>query len=121
MRKLNDLFQVTPLLILEIIVLAIVIWAVSYVAVTLPYRHSELINEKSIFETASIQEQYINALPFYPFRIQTNKSTEEGFLPVPTEGQVSDPAGEGQGEPTETTVLGPQLAESSTELSATSG
>ena len=121
MRKLNDLFQVTPLLILEIIVLAIVIWAVSYVAVTLPYRHSELINEKGIFETASIQEQYINALAFYPFRIQTNKSTEEGFLPVPTEGQVSDPAAEGQVEPTETTVLGPQLAESSTELSATSG
>ena len=121
MRKLNDLFQVTPLLILEIIVLAIMIWAVSYVAVTLPYRHSELINEKSIFETASVQEQYINALAFYPFRIQTNKSTEEGFLPVPTEGQVSDPTAEGQGEPTETTVLGPQLAESSTELSATSG
>ena len=121
MRKLNDLFQVTPLLILEIIVLAIMIWAVSYVAITLPYRHSELINEKGIFETASIQEQYINALAFYPFRIQTNKSTEEGFMPVPTEGQVSDPTAEGQGEPTETTVLGPQLAESSTELSATSG
>ena len=121
MRKLNDLFQVTPLLILEIIVLAIMIWAVSYVAITLPYRHSELINEKGIFETASIQEQYINALAFYLFRIQTNKSTEEGFMPVPTEGQVSDPTAEGQGEPTETTVLGPQLAESSTELSATSG
>ncbi len=120
MRKLNDLFQITPLLILEIIVLAIIIWAVSYVAITLPYRHSELINEKSIFETASIQEQYINALPFYPFRIQTNKSTEEGFLPVPTEGQPADPTA-GQEEPTETTVLGPQLAESSTELSATSG
>ena len=42
-------------------------------------------------------------------------------MPVPTEGQVSEPAGEGQGETTETTVLGPQLAESSTELSATSG
>ena len=30
MRKLNDLFQVTPLLILEVILLAIVIWMVSY-------------------------------------------------------------------------------------------
>jgi hypothetical protein len=125
MRKLNDLFQITPLLILEIIALAIVIWAVSYVAITLPYRHSELINEKSIFETSSIQEQYINALQFYPFRIQTNKSAEEGFMPAPTtETQaVADAPAESQ-EATATTngVPGPQLAESSVpEISATSG
>ena len=119
MRKLNDLFQITPLLILEIIALAIIIWAVSYVAVTLPYRNSELITEKGIFESASIQEQYINALPFYPFKIQTNKSTEEGFLPVPT---VATEASVETQEPTETTVLGPRLAETgNTEVSATSG
>ena len=123
MRKLNDLFQVTPLLILEIIALAIVIWAVSYVAVTLPYRNSELINEKNIFETASIQEQYINALPFYPFKIQTSKSTEEGFLPAPTVNtQAADPSAEGVEETTTTGVPAPVLAETgTTELSATSG
>ena len=125
MRKLNDLFQITPLLILEIIVLAIVIWAVSYIAITIPYRHSELINEKSIFETSSIQEQYINALQFYPFRIQTNKSTEDGFLPAPTvDNQQGDAASESQGETAATTngVPAPILAESSEpEISATSG
>ena len=123
-RKLNDLFQITPLLILEIIALAIVIWAVSYFAITIPYRHSELINEKSIFETASIQEQYINALSFYPFRIQTNKSIEEGFLPVPTvETQSTDVSAESQEETAATTGgLAPQLAETTIpEISATSG
>jgi hypothetical protein len=123
MRKVNDLFQITPLLILEIIALAVVIWAVSYLAITLPYRNSELISEKNIFETASIQEQYINALPFYPFRIQTAKSQEEGFLPAPTVNtQASDAPAEGQEETTTAGVPGPQLAETgTTELSATSG
>ena len=123
MRKLTDLFQVTPLLILEIIALAVVIWAVSYVTVTLPYRNSELINEKNIFETASIQEQYINALPFYPFKIQTGKSTEEGFLPAPTVNtQAVDPTAEGVEETTTAGEPAPVLAETgTTELSATSG
>ena len=122
MRKLNDLFQITPLLILEIIALAVIVWAVSYVAITLPYRNSELINEKSIFETASIQEQYINALPFYPFRIQTSKSTEEGFLPSATvDPQASDASSESMEESTEA-ILAPSLAETQIpEISATSG
>ncbi|MCR5327683.1 MAG: hypothetical protein K6E12_02330 [Saccharofermentans sp.] len=124
MRKLNDLFQVTPLLIFEIIILAIVIWGVSYVAITLPYRHSELINEKGIFETASIQEQYIAALPFYPIRVQPDKTTEEGFLPpAPTESDYIDPSTETEpGETTDSGIPGPILAETTTpEVSATSG
>ena len=124
MRKLNDLFQVTPLLILEILILAIVIWVVSYVAVTLPYRNSELIDEKGIFEVASIQEQYIAALPFYPINVQTNKTVEEGFLTPPTiETDSTDPSAESQSE--ETTGDGmpaPILAETTIpDVSATSG
>ena len=121
-RKLNDLFQVTPLLILEVLVLAVVIWAVSYLAITLPYRHSELINEKGIFETASIQEQYIAALPFYPIRVQTNKTAEEGYLPAPSAAvENTEPSAESQTETTDDGVPKPQLAESSVpEVSATS-
>ena len=123
MRKLNDLFQITPLLILEVIVLAIVIWVVSFVAVTLPYRNSELINEKAIYETASIQEQYIAALPFYPIRIQTNKTHEEGFLPQPvSETENTDISAESQSETTGNGNPAPQLAETTEpEVSATSG
>ena len=94
-RKLNDLFQVTPLLILEIIALAVVIWAVSFVAVTLPYRNSELINEKCIFETASIQEQILMLFRFILSGYRDNKSTEEGFMPPPT---VESPASNGSSE-----------------------
>ena len=122
-RKLNDLFQITPLLIFEIIILAVVIWAVSFVAVTLPYRNSELINEKAIFETASIQEQYIAALPFYPIRIQTDKTSEEGFLPQPTvETQNTDVSSEGSSETTDDGIPKASLAETTIpEVSATSG
>ena len=122
-RKLNDLFQITPLLIMEVIVLALVIWAVSFVAVTLPYRNSELINEKAIYETASIQEQYIAALPFYPIRIQTNKTSEEGFMPQPTvDTQNIDASSESQSETTDDGIPKPELAETTEpEVSATSG
>ena len=124
MRKLNDLFQVTPLLILEVILLAIVIWMVSYAAVVLPYRHSELINEKGIFESATIQDQYTSALAFYPLRIQTNKSAEEGFMPAPTNPTVSTEASTESEEETTTTNNQPaaQLAETTIPgISATSG
>lgn len=123
MRKLNDLFQVTPLLVLEIIVLAVIIWAVSYLAITLPYRHSELINEKSIFETASIQEQYIAALPFYPIKVQTNKTLEDGYLPAPTVATDStEPSSESATETTDDGIPKAQLAETTEpEISATSG
>ena len=124
MRKLNDLFQITPLLILEVILLAIVIWMVSYAAVVLPYRHSELINEKGIFESATIQDQYTSALAFYPLRIQTNKSAEEGFMPAPTNPTVSTEASTESQEETTTTnnIPGPQLAETTVPgISATSG
>lgn len=124
MRKLNDLFQVTPLLILEILILAIVIWVVSFVAVTLPYRNSELINDKSIYEVASIQEQYIAALPFYPIKVQTDKTTEEGFLTPPTVATDNvDPSAESQSEETTSDgALAPVLAETTIpDVSATSG
>ncbi len=124
MRKLNDLFQVTPLLIFEVIILAIVIWGVSHLAITLPYRNSELINEKGIFETASIQEQFIAALPFYPFRIQLDKSTEEGFIMQPVaETDYTDPSSESLEETTtDNGMPAPSLAETTIpEISATSG
>ena len=124
MRKLNDLFQITPLLILEVILLALVILAVSYLAITLPYRHSELINEKGIFETASIQEQIIAALPFYPYRLQVDKSTEDGFIVQPViETDYVDPSAESQEETTvDNNVPAPSLAETTIpDVSATSG
>ena len=124
MRKLNDLFQVTPLLILEIIVLAIIIWMVSYAAATLPYRHADLISSNGIFESASIQEKFINAISFYPIRIQTNKSAEDGFMPVPTvQTQATDESTEVLEETTTTNgIPQAQLAETTIpEISATSG
>ena len=124
MRKLNDLFQVTPLLILEVIVLAIIIWMVSFASVTLPYRNSELINDKGIFETATIQEKLVNALAFYPIRIQTNKSAEEGFMPVQTTPTQATEASTESLEETTTTNNQPaaSLAETTVPgISATSG
>jgi len=70
LNKVSSFFQVTPLLVFEVIILAAIVWFVAYVSVTLPYRNSPLIKERSIYEKSSIQQQYIAAIPFYPIKLR---------------------------------------------------
>ena len=70
LNKVSSFFQVTPLLVFEVLILAGIVWFVAYVSVTLPYRNSPLIKERSIYEKSSIQQQYIAALPFYPIKLR---------------------------------------------------
>lgn len=70
LNKVSSFFQVTPLLVLEVLILAGIVWFVAYVAVTFPYRNTPLIRERNIFEKSSIQQQYIAALPFYPIKLR---------------------------------------------------
>ena len=57
LNKVSSFFQVTPLLVLEVLILAGIVWFVAYVAVTFPYRNTPLIRERNIFEKSSIQQQ----------------------------------------------------------------
>lgn len=87
-KKINDLFPITPLLIIEVMILAILIGLTSYAAITFPYRNNQLIKENSLFESKNLQEQYVSAMDYFPF-ISFAKSAPEG--------------GEGEGEPAEPT------------------
>lgn len=74
LNKVSSFFQVTPLLVFEVIILAGIVWFVAYVAVTLPYRNSPLIKERNIYEKTSIQQQYIAAIPFYPIKLRLSNA-----------------------------------------------
>ena len=115
-RKKNDIFAVTPLLVLEIIVLSVIIWMVSYAAVTVPYTKDVLINEKGIFENSSVQEQFISAMGYFPLNVKFVEQTpgEEGGEAVPEGGETEPAQPEAQ--------IAASLAETTEpEISATSG
>ena len=115
-QKIMDLFPITPLLIFQLILLALIIWCVSYSAVTVPYRHKSLVDSSKIFESAPLQEEYVNILPYYPLGIAFPGG--EGEIPAGEDESgeaVEDPAAQADG-------LAPVIAtEAPTEPSATRG
>jgi hypothetical protein len=111
-KKINDLFPITPLLIIEVIVLAILIGLTSYAAITLPYRNNQLIKANSLFESKNLQEQFVSAMDYFPF-VSFGK-TQGG-----EEGEPTEPA---ETTPPEQTNPQASLAETQeTTPSATSG
>ncbi len=119
LNKVSSFFQVTPLLVFEILILAGIVWFVAYVAVTFPYRNSPLIRERSIFEKSSIQQQYIAALPFYPIKLRlpvTQGAAQQQNTPDITATETTPP-------PTTTeTALAPVINQTTEPvISATSG
>ena len=120
-RKIGDLFTVTPLLFVEVIALAILIWIVSYAAVSLPYSNKQLIDEQSIFESASVQDKYITAMGFFPLNVAFPAATADA-------GATTDPNAAGETVPSDTAItdtttgLAPVIATTQeTQVSATSG
>ncbi len=76
-QKIMDLFPITPLLVFQLIFLALIIWCVSFSAVTVPYRNKPLVDAPSIFESVPLQEKYVNILPYYPLGITFPNSEVE--------------------------------------------
>ena len=113
--NLETILAVTPLLVLEIIVLSVIIWMVSFAAVTVPYTKDVLINEKSIFENSSVQEQFISAMGYFPLNVKFVEQTPgEGGEAVPEGGETEPAQPEAQ--------IAASLAETTEpEISATSG
>lgn len=70
-QKVMDLFPITPLLCIQLVVLALLIWGISYAAVTVPYKNkSDALDSGDIYESVHLQEKYVNILPYYPLGIQ---------------------------------------------------
>jgi len=107
------------LLVIEVLILALLIWLVSYAAITTPYKSTPLIDEQTMFESVSLQEQYIAVMSYYPL-INVVTTTEEG------EEASTDSSAAASAEPieTEATEISASLATTTTaetEYSATSG
>lgn len=119
LNKVSSFFQVTPLLVLEVLILAGIVWFVAYVSVTFPYRNSPLIKERSIYEKSSIQQQYIAAIPFYPIklRLPVTPGQSQQNAPDITATETTPPA-----ETTTETALAPVINQTTEPvISATSG
>ena len=119
LNKVSSFFQVTPLLVFEVLILAGIVWFVAFVSVTFPYRNNPLIKERSIYEKNSIQQQYIAAIPFYPIKLRLPASAgaaQQGD-PNVTATETTPPA-----ETTTETVLAPVINQTTEPvISATSG
>ena len=60
---------VTPLLVFELIFVALIIWGVSYAIVTLPYRNDELVSDSKVYTDVSLQDKYIGILDYLPLNV----------------------------------------------------
>lgn len=108
-QKIMDLFPVTPLLIIQLVLLTLVIWAVSTAAITLPYRDEPLAEEDKIYEDSNLQEKYVTVIPYYPLGVRYPN------VPVNEDGEADTVESEATDDP----VLAPVIVE--TEPSATRG
>ena len=114
-QKVMDVFPVTPLLAIQLVFLAIVIWIISTVSITVINKDDKNLSESKVYESVDLQNKYVAVLDYYPLNVDyvvTNEAAAEGDVPV-TEGEVP-----------EQTVdpLAPVIADSApTEPSATRG
>lgn len=120
LNKVSSFFQVTPLLVFEVLILAGIVWFVAFVSVTFPYRNNPLIKERNIYEKNSIQQQYIAAIPFYPIKLRLPASAEaaqQGGDPNVTVTETTPPS-----ETTTESALAPVIGQTTEPvISATSG
>ena len=97
--KVMDLLPVTPLLAIQLILLALIIWGVSTLAITVPYKKDTLVNESKIFGSVNLQEKYVTILDYYPLNAQFPVSdtdvekpeNPDAVIPAETDGQVIAP------------------------------
>lgn len=98
---------VTPLLVFSLVLVALIIWGVSYALVTLPYRNDDLVSDSKIYSDVSLQDKYIGILDYLPLNIDYPNG-DAGVIPEETVESTQD-----------SEVLAPSIAE--TEPSATRG
>ena len=114
-QKVMDVFPVTPLLAIQLVFLAIVIWIISTVSITVINKDDKDLTESKVYESVDLQNKYVAVLDYYPLNVDyivTNEAADEGDTPaadVQVPEQTVDP-------------LAPVIADSEpTEPSATRG
>ena len=70
MQKVFDVFPVTPLLAIQLILLAIVIWLISTVSVTMINKGDTSLDESVVYESVDLQNKYVAVLDYYPLNVR---------------------------------------------------
>lgn len=113
----NFALSITPLLIFQLVILAIIIVFVSYASVTLPYRNDELVDDSKIYSEVPLQEQFVAILDYFPIVREFPNGNPETIF-ANDDASTVDPTASVLGEQTGGPVI-PSLA--TTEPSATMG
>ena len=115
-QKVMDVFPVTLLLAIQLIFLAIVIWLVSTVSISLISKEGTVLEEDDMYQTADLQNKYVSVLDYYPLNVRYEVISNEG------EDEVSDASTEETATSEEYDPLAPVIAEPEpSEPSATRG
>ncbi len=83
-QKVFDVFPVTPLLGIQLVLLAVIIWLVSAGAIAVINRDDAALDESSVYETADLQNKYVAVLDYYPLNVRyavavdTSSESEQG-------------------------------------------
>lgn len=81
-QKVLDVFPVTPLLAIQLVLLAIIIWLVSTVSVTLINKEDNDLKEDAVYESFDLQNKYVAVLDYYPLNVDyvvTAEPVEEAY------------------------------------------
>jgi len=90
-QKVMDVFPVTPLLAIQLVFLAIVIWIISTVSITVINKDDKNLTESKVYESVDLQNKYVAVLDYYPLNVDyiVTNETAEGETPV-ADGQVPE-------------------------------
>ena len=115
-QRVLDIFPVTPLLAIQLVLLAIIIWLVSTVSVTFINKDDNELTESAVYESVDLQNKYVAVLDYYPLNVDYVVTAEPA--PEGDEGEAVETA------PVDETYdpLAPMIAETDpVEPSATRG
>ena len=80
-QKVMDVFPVTPLLAIQLVFLAIVIWIISTVSITVINKDDKDLTESKVYESVDLQNKYVAVLDYYPLNVDyvvTNETPSDG-------------------------------------------
>ena len=115
-QRVLDVFPVTPLLAIQLVLLAVIIWLVSTVSISLINKNDNALTESDVFESVDLQNKYVAVLDYYPLNVDYVVASEAS--PDENQGEAVETT------PADETVdpLAPVLAETDpVEPSATRG
>ncbi len=88
-QKVLDVFPITPLLAIQLVLLAVIIWVVSSLSINLITRNGSNPEAGDMFESVDLQNKYVAVLDYYPLNVQYEVTATPGDEEAPQEVEPS--------------------------------